>query len=197
VLTYSAPCWTTLAPTFYVWMRVLWNPELDVDATLDENVPAFVRTGRGQRPRSPAAGVRAVGGRNLDASPARGRHEKASGGFPALFRRSAFPGSWPLDVVARMKALRDRALAEMSGDPNARQAFLYWTWTFDEFVKEANPFIGTQSERPMVPSGSPRHCRRRPERPTGRCGRRAPRPTGGGDPVGDTHQRAGWRETWR
>ena len=27
--------WTTTAPTLYVWMKVLWNPELDVDAVLD------------------------------------------------------------------------------------------------------------------------------------------------------------------
>jgi len=36
-----------------------------------------------------------------------------------------------------MKTLRDKALAEMADDPVARQRFLYWTWTFDAFLKEA------------------------------------------------------------
>jgi hypothetical protein len=48
-----------------------------------------------------------------------------------------FRESWPPDVVARMKALRDKALAELADDPVARQRFLYWTWTFDAFLKEA------------------------------------------------------------
>jgi hypothetical protein len=48
-----------------------------------------------------------------------------------------FRESWPPDVVARMKALRDKALAEMGDDSDARKAFLYWTYTFDEFLKEA------------------------------------------------------------
>jgi hypothetical protein len=36
-----------------------------------------------------------------------------------------------------MKVLRDKALAELADDPVARQRFLYWTWTFDAFLKEA------------------------------------------------------------
>jgi formylglycine-generating enzyme required for sulfatase activity len=38
-----------------------------------------------------------------------------------------------------MKALRDKALAEIehSDNPAARQAFLYWTWTFDAFTQYA------------------------------------------------------------
>lgn len=28
--------WSTMSPTLYVWMRVLWNPDVDVDAVLDE-----------------------------------------------------------------------------------------------------------------------------------------------------------------
>jgi hypothetical protein len=36
-----------------------------------------------------------------------------------------------------MKALRDKALGELADDPPARQRFLYWTWTFDAFLKDA------------------------------------------------------------
>jgi len=49
-----------------------------------------------------------------------------------LFRRF-----WTPDIVQRMKALRDKALAELADDPVARQRFLYRTWTFDAFLKEA------------------------------------------------------------
>ena len=51
--------------------------------------------------------------------------------------RSLFPRVFTPDVVQRLKALRDKALAEMAGDPLARQRFLYWTWAFDAFLKEA------------------------------------------------------------
>ena len=40
------------------------------------------------------------------------------------------------------KEARDKALAEMADDPNARKAFLYWTYTFDEFLKEAEAIHG-------------------------------------------------------
>ena len=33
-------------------------------------------------------------------------------------------------------ALRAEALAELADDPVARQRFLYWTWTFDAFLKD-------------------------------------------------------------
>ena len=50
---------------------------------------------------------------------------------------SLFPKVWTPDVVRRLKALHDKALAELADDPVARQRFLYWTWTFDAFHKEA------------------------------------------------------------
>ena len=45
-------------------------------------------------------------------------------------------------MVQRLKALRDRALTELVGDALARQRFLYWTWSFDAFVKEAGTLHG-------------------------------------------------------
>ncbi len=35
-LCYGRACFITAAPTYYVLNRVMWNPDLDVDATLDE-----------------------------------------------------------------------------------------------------------------------------------------------------------------
>jgi hypothetical protein len=50
---------------------------------------------------------------------------------------SLFPRVWTPDIVKRMKALHGKALAELAEDPVGRQRFLYWTWTFDAFLKEA------------------------------------------------------------
>ena len=36
-----------------------------------------------------------------------------------------------------MKTLREKAMTELAGDPTARQRFLYWTWTFDAFLEQA------------------------------------------------------------
>jgi len=137
VPTYSLPCWTTAAPTWYVWMRVLWNPELDVDATLDEMCRRLFGAGA----ESARALLRLECERWEGASWTRPLFQEAmqqvGEGSLRFPDDSFFKESWPPDVVDRMKALRDKALAETANDPRARQALLYWTWTFDTFVKYA------------------------------------------------------------
>jgi hypothetical protein len=137
LLTYSPTCWTTAAPTCYVWMRVLWNPQLDVDAALDEMCRRLFG------PAADTAGefLRLQCERWEGATWTRPLVEPLKGtpgsGWMERLPLDHFRESWPPDVVARMKALRDKALAEMADSPNARKAFLYWTYTFDEFLKEA------------------------------------------------------------
>ncbi len=122
--------WTLAAPTLYVWMKALWNPELDVDAVLDE----MCRRLYGKA----GATVRELSKLECDVWEAgdwKSRRVKVPGGWfvpGALFRRF-----WTPDVVQRLKVLRDKALAELADDPAARQRFLYRTWTFDAFLKEA------------------------------------------------------------
>jgi hypothetical protein len=48
-----------------------------------------------------------------------------------------FPRVWTPEIVARLRALRARALDELADDPVSRQRFLYWTWTFDAFLRQA------------------------------------------------------------
>jgi hypothetical protein len=115
----SQSSWTTAAPTFYVWMRVLWNPDLDVDAVLDEMCHRLFGSG-------------AATARELL------RQECAQWeGMSRLPRSAFFQKIWPREAVVRMKALRGKALSEMAGDPNARLAFLHWTREFDEFLRTA------------------------------------------------------------
>jgi hypothetical protein len=130
VLSYAAPCFVTAAPTCYIWNRALWNPDLDVDAILDEMCKRLFGAG--------AADARELLRLQCDrwektplSRPIRVAEQRVA---PKLFREI-----WPAEVVARMKVLRDQALAaiEQSGDTAARRAFLYWTWSFDAFAEYA------------------------------------------------------------
>jgi formylglycine-generating enzyme required for sulfatase activity len=155
-----APILLTGAPTFYVWQRVLWNPELDVDATLDEMCRRLF--GAGAQParellrlecdrweRTPLSRPLQKEDLHRDRLPG----TQGLGSFAQEHRlpRDLFREIWPADVVARMKELRDRALDQIEtarlgedtatgqagGNADARRAFLYWTWTFDAFLEEA------------------------------------------------------------
>ena len=118
--------WSRFSISLHCWMKVLWNPEVDVDAIMDvfcermfgkaagasrellkmmcdrwENtpIPAFLNTGRP----------------NAD----------------------AFRKSFPPEVVERMAQLWEQARGELKDDPLALQRFEYFTWTFEHFLKEA------------------------------------------------------------
>ncbi|MCX5677091.1 MAG: DUF4838 domain-containing protein [Planctomycetota bacterium] len=157
VLSYGGACFITAAPTYYVWNRVLWNPDLDVDATLDE----MCRRLFGPAADSARALMRLECERWQGTPLTRPLRAADNRIPPRLFREI-----WPPDVVARMKALRDEALADinLADDAAARKAFLYWTWTFDAFVEYAGMIdaVMTQEARetpaadaPGVPGASP------------------------------------------
>jgi len=145
---FSAPILVSEAPTYYVWQRVLWNPELDVDATLDEMCRRLFGPGAG-----PARELlrlecerweKTTLSRPLRMENLHGAQLPGTGGLGQLalehrLPRDLFREIWPPDVVARMKGLRDEALAaiDKAGDTDARRAFLYWNWTFDAFLEEA------------------------------------------------------------
>jgi formylglycine-generating enzyme required for sulfatase activity len=148
VLSYGGACFITAAPTYYVWNRVLWNPELDVDATLDE----MCRRLFGPAAASARELLRLQCERWEGTSLTRPLHVGESRIPPKLFREI-----WPPDVVARMKALRDKALGEINAadDKAARQAFLYWTWAFDAFVEYARSIEAVMAQDAVVPEPTP------------------------------------------
>lgn len=128
--------WTTTAPTLYVWMRTLWNPDLDVDAVLDEMcMRLYGKAGGTVRELLRLECDRWETGIWKTNLPDQGRIP------PELFREI-----WPPEVVARMKSLRDKALAELADDPVGKQRFLYWTWTFDTFVNSAGKIPETEKK---------------------------------------------------
>ncbi len=122
--------WTTTAPTLYVWMKVLWNPDLDVDAVLDEMCRRLFGTAG-----ATSCELLRRECELWEAGEWKNRRVKIRGGW--YVPRSLDPRVWKPDSVRQLKALRDKALAELHDDPVARQRFLYWTWAFDAFLKEA------------------------------------------------------------
>ena len=117
--------WTTSAPTTYYWMRLLWNPDLEWEPVVDQMFKRLYGNAAGTALKLFELQVH--------------RWEMGDGGIPDQGRIKDKPYliKWPPEVVAEMTALRDKALAQLADDPAGRQRFLYWTWTFDEFVKEA------------------------------------------------------------
>ncbi len=119
--------WSAAAATDYCWMKVLWNPEVDVDAMLD---------GLCNRMFGKAAGTcRELLRLMCD------RWEKAPWrqglGDAGRVSPVVFTDTWPPKVVTKMTALRDRARQEMAGDAVSEQRFAYWLWTFEPFLQEA------------------------------------------------------------
>jgi hypothetical protein len=119
--------WSTGAPTDYVWMKVLWNPDVDVDAILDRLCSRMFGK----------AGGTCQELLRLQCE----RFEKTpwpeGNGDVGYIRGGNFRAMYPPEVVAAMTALRDRARHEMAGDILAERRFAYWTWTFDRFLNEA------------------------------------------------------------
>ena len=145
---FSGPILVSEAPTYYVWRKALWNPELDVDATLDEMCRrlfgAGAETARELLRLQCDRWERTPLSRPLHMEDLHRDRLAGTGGIGSLAQerrlpRDLFREIWPVETVARMKQLRDEALAaiEKAGDTDALRAFLYWTWTFDAFLEEA------------------------------------------------------------
>ena len=131
--------WTNTGPTMYLWMRLLWNPNLDVDAVLDEMCKRLY--GKAGGTARELIRLQCTLWQN---GPWKNRRVKDRGAWPVPAH--LFPQVWTPDVTQRLKALHDQALTELAGDPLARQRFLYWTWSFDAFVKEAETLHGKKTE---------------------------------------------------
>ncbi len=122
--------WTAAAPTHYLTMKVLWNPDLDVDAAWDVMC---------ERQFGKAAGT----AREL-LRLAADRWENApwsiekQGGMDDMgyLEPSIYRETWPDDVVARMNALWQKGREELKSDPAALQRFMYVTWKLEDFIKE-------------------------------------------------------------
>ena len=127
--------WSKAAPSMYIWMRSLWNPDIDVDATLDE----LCRRQFGAAGKTTRELLFLMNDRWQNAV-GRGRLGEAG-----QMSHDVFFDAWPAPVIAKMVELRDRARRELKDDPEGRARLDYWLWTFDAFVKEAEGRVKQQA----------------------------------------------------
>lgn len=119
--------WSRCAPTMYCWMKVLWNPEIDVDAVLDEMC---------RRMFGPAAGPAHALLRLMIDRYEQARWPERMGGSGRV-STPIYLATWPPEVVAEMQTLRQQAEALVPADSADRKRLDYWLWTFDAFLAEA------------------------------------------------------------
>jgi hypothetical protein len=119
--------WSTTALTLYCWLKVLWNPDVDIDAIIHTYC---------ERMFGKAAGtMRELFQLMCD------RWEKTrwtrSQSDNGRLHPKVFAETWPPEVVDRMSNLWKQARDELKDDPVSLQRFEYTTWTFEHFLKEA------------------------------------------------------------
>ena len=119
--------WSKAAPTMYCWMKILWNPELNINATLEEMCKRMF--GEAAEPAHELLKLM------ID------RYENAQFGGIIGSSGKIFPGSyraiWPPEVVEQMQTLREKAESLLPKDSVERKRLDYWLWNFDAFREEA------------------------------------------------------------
>ena len=119
--------WSTAALTLYCWMKILWNPDVDVDAMIQTYCKRMFGKASGTMhelyllmcdrwEKTEWTQIQRDNGRLL----------------PAVFAET-----WPPDVTEKMAGLWRQAREELKDDPVSLQRFEYVTWTFEYFLKEA------------------------------------------------------------
>lgn len=121
--------WGRTAPSLYCWMRVLWNPDVDIEATLDEMCKRLYR--KGAEPSRELLRLMCDRWENTPWS------EDAYSAGGSQLPATIFSETWPPEVTDRMEQLWRQAREEMKDDPVALQRFGYWNWTFEAFLREA------------------------------------------------------------
>ena len=121
--------WGRTAPSLYCWMRLLWNPDVDIEATLDEMCKRLYR--QGAEPSRELLRLMCDRWENTPWS------EDAYSAGGEQLPVTVFSETWPPEVTGRMEHLWRQAREKMKDDPVALQRFGYWNWTFEAFLREA------------------------------------------------------------
>ena len=115
--------WSNHAPTMYCWMKLLWNPELDVDAVMDEFCRRMFGVAAGNVRKMLEIGCRAFEGSGIHV--AMGDGTENIGGLRRMFQRRD---------VRDLERLRKKSRELLFDDPVALQRLEYLTWTYDAFI---------------------------------------------------------------
>lgn len=120
--------WPRQHISLYCWLRVLWNPEFDVDAAVDE----FAR-----RMYGPAAStMRQLLDLQIDG------WEKSRWPGGRFSPKGIYEASFPPETVEQMKSLLAKARAEAEDDSLAAARIEYSAAAYAEFFKEAEVMSG-------------------------------------------------------
>jgi len=116
--------WAVYAITHHCWMKVLWNPDVDVDAIMD----VFCERMFGKASRLARELLRVECDRYEKSTipPGTGDGRENTGGIRRMF---------PQKAVVEMAQLWAQGRQELKDDPAALQRFEYFTWTFEHFLK--------------------------------------------------------------
>ena len=113
----------------HVYLKVLWNPDVNVQAILDE----LCRRQFGKASETTRELLQLM----IDRWEKTRWSVKLSQSVGLSPDGKVFSETWPPNVVTRMTELRNQARLEMQDDPPALQRFDYWLSSFDAFLKEA------------------------------------------------------------
>ncbi len=129
--------WSKNAPTLYVWMKVLWNPAIDVDAVLADLCHRLF--GAAAEPAHELLQVMIDSYENAQWPTRMGDAGRVS---DAIYK-----ATWPMEVVSDMQALRQQAMAQLPADAVERKRLDCRLWAFDAVVEEARQ-VHAQDKNP-------------------------------------------------
>lgn len=118
--------WPRQHLSLYVWLKVLWNPELDVDAVIDEYC---------RRMYGPAAATM----RQLVSGLIDG-WEKSRWPDGAFSPRSVYEFSYPRKDVVRLEGMLEQALAQAANDQLATDRLNYYAKPLREFFQQSKDY---------------------------------------------------------
>ena len=128
--------WPRQHVSLYCWMKLLWNPDFDVDAAIDEYCRRMF--GPAARP------MRELVALQLDG------WEKSRWPGGRLSPKAVYQVSYPRATVLRMQELLEEARRRAAGDETALGRIDYYETPFGEFVKEFEAVIEGKGQHRLV-----------------------------------------------
>lgn len=128
--------WPRQHISLYCWMKVLWNPDFDVDAAIEEYC---------RRMGGPAAAtIKELVKLQID------RWEQSRWPGGRMSAKGLHEVSFPRKIVEQMEALLKKAQDEAAGDPMASKRVAYFATPFAEFFKESRDYHSGTGFRPLL-----------------------------------------------
>ncbi len=128
--------WPRQHVSLYCWLKLLWNPDFDVDAAIEEYC---------RRMYGPAAAtMRELVGLQID------RWENSRFPGARLSAKAVHQIGFPRETELRMEVLLERARREAAGDDLVNRRIDYYAGPFSEFFQESKDYAEGSGLRPLV-----------------------------------------------